>query len=84
MFKHGPTRTIRVPIALADQVLEVARKLDRGEFIVSDTKTNSGVLDLRGIKVYKVRDQLTVSLVDLRTLFREVLTSDDKLPKPRS
>jgi hypothetical protein len=29
-WQSGPTRTIRVPIALADATLEYARKLDRG------------------------------------------------------
>jgi hypothetical protein len=30
-WKHGPTRTIRVPIALADEILAFARRLDSGE-----------------------------------------------------
>lgn len=30
-WKHGATRTVRVPVALADQVLDYARKLDNGE-----------------------------------------------------
>ncbi len=30
-WKHGQTRTIRVPIALADRVLELARQLDDNE-----------------------------------------------------
>lgn len=29
-WKHGQTRTIRVPIALADRVLTIARQLDNG------------------------------------------------------
>lgn len=29
-WKHGKTRTIRVPIALADQILDYAQKLDNG------------------------------------------------------
>lgn len=29
-WNHGDTKTIRVPIALADQVLETAKKLDAG------------------------------------------------------
>ena len=29
-WQSGPTRTIRVPIALADATLEYARQLDRG------------------------------------------------------
>ncbi|MCU0545883.1 MAG: hypothetical protein MUE44_27580 [Oscillatoriaceae cyanobacterium Prado104] len=30
-WRHGQTRTIRVPIALADRVLAYARQLDNGE-----------------------------------------------------
>jgi hypothetical protein len=30
-WRSGKTRTIRVPIAIADQVLEFANKVDRGE-----------------------------------------------------
>ncbi|MGL5064660.1 MAG: hypothetical protein ACRC62_32155 [Microcoleus sp.] len=30
-WKHGQTRTIRVPIALADRVLALARQLDKDE-----------------------------------------------------
>ncbi|MEG4965188.1 hypothetical protein QUB11_00870 [Microcoleus sp. B6-A1] len=29
-WRHGKTRTIRVPIALADRVLTIARQLDNG------------------------------------------------------
>ncbi len=30
-WKQGRTRTIRVPVALAEQLLEVAHRLDEGE-----------------------------------------------------
>ena len=39
-WKSGPTKTIRVPEALADDVLELARQLDQGESIDSDTESN--------------------------------------------
>lgn len=39
-FRTGATQTIRVPVALADQVLEIAHKLDRGETIGYDTLPN--------------------------------------------
>lgn len=32
-WKSGPTRTIRVPIALAEQVLGIARLIDEGLFL---------------------------------------------------
>lgn len=36
-FQHMPTRTIRVPIVLAEDVLHLAQKLDRGEISVNGT-----------------------------------------------
>ena len=30
-WRHGKTQTIRVPIALADQILAMAKKLDEGQ-----------------------------------------------------
>lgn len=36
-FIHTPTQTVRVPVVLADQVLKLAQKLDKGELIVDDT-----------------------------------------------
>lgn len=35
-WKLGRTRTIRVPIAIADRLIELARKLDNSEPIGSD------------------------------------------------
>lgn len=32
-WKSGKTQTIRVPVAIADQLVEVAHKLDEGELI---------------------------------------------------
>ena len=32
-WKQGRTRTIRVPVALAEQLLEIAHKLDSGELL---------------------------------------------------
>lgn len=34
-WKHGKTRTIRVPIALADQILDYAHQLDEGKAIAT-------------------------------------------------
>ena len=42
-WQSGPTRTIRVPIAFADAILEYARQLDRGvELRVTGKTFNSG------------------------------------------
>lgn len=43
-WKHGQTRTIRVPIALADRVLAYARRLDNGESV--DTSELPDAADL--------------------------------------
>ena len=36
-WRQGQTQTIRVPIALKEQLLEISRQLDRGEDICSPT-----------------------------------------------
>lgn len=38
-WKHGETQTIRVPKALAAQILDIARKLDEGELLDFVTKS---------------------------------------------
>ncbi|MEG4204213.1 hypothetical protein QUA20_09815 [Microcoleus sp. Pol7_A1] len=43
-WKHGQTRTIRVPIALADRVLALARQLDNGGSL--DTSDSPDAYDL--------------------------------------
>lgn len=80
-WRHGKTQTIRVPVAISDQVLEIAKKLDREETL--ENVTESKTLDLRPFKVYKVRNLLTVNLDDLKTLFHEVMVDPSKLPKSK-
>ena len=43
-WKQGRTRTIRVPVVLADQLLEIAHRLDSGESIdlTHDNKSKGG------------------------------------------
>lgn len=41
LFRHMPTQTIRVPVVLADDVLHLARKLDRGDISVNGTISKS-------------------------------------------
>lgn len=62
-WKHGKTKTIRVPIALADEILEFARKLDEGNVIEHDTE--SKVIDLSEITVPEIRGRRFVFLSDL-------------------
>ena len=42
-WQHGKTRTIRVPVALADKVLSYARTLDSGN-VTSSRDTNDSLL----------------------------------------
>jgi hypothetical protein len=62
-WKHGKTKVIRVPIALADEILEYARKLDTGD--ITDSDTGSKVVDLSGITVPEIRGRKFVFLSDL-------------------
>lgn len=54
------TKTIRVPEALADRVLDIAHKLDEGENIDCDTKANEQVSVLKAEleQLRSERDQL--------------------------
>jgi len=63
-WNHGETKSVRIPIALADRVVEIAKKLDRQEVI--DYDTNS--IDLSKVKVYKLHGRDVVRLEDLRQL----------------
>jgi hypothetical protein len=40
-WKTGKTRVIRVPIAIADELLTLARKLDEGKFVATQDDLNS-------------------------------------------
>ena len=40
-WRSGKTKTIRVPIAIADRVLEVARKIDNNENFNTDTSESN-------------------------------------------
>lgn len=68
---HGRTKVIRVPEALAEQVLEIARTLDTGKSLVHVTESNndpvtqSKVVDLSGIAIRAFRDGPGIYLADL-------------------
>jgi len=62
-WKNGRTKTIRVPIAIAEDVLKLARELDEAGYIESDT--GSKVLDLSGITVPEIKGRKFVFLSDL-------------------
>ncbi len=73
-WKHGKTKSIRVPEELANQILEYAHKLDENAKIESDTEpktgsdcglgsvTESKVLDLSGISVFVFKGKICVFL----------------------
>ena len=44
-WQHGETQTIRVPKVFAGQLIQIARRLDNGEEIESDTKSRWSVID---------------------------------------
>jgi hypothetical protein len=68
---HGKTKTIRVPEALAEKIIEYARKLDIKE-IEQDENTKATVLteelkviNLDGIPLKSLDGQVGVRLIDL-------------------
>ena len=76
-WKHGKTKSIRVPEALAEQVLEYAHNLDENaiiEFVTEskinssltfDSVTNSKTLNLSGISIRVCNGKSAVLLEDL-------------------
>ena len=62
-WKHGKTKTIRVPEVLADEVLDFARKLDENS--VTSDGADSKILDLSGITVSQLQGRKLVYLSDL-------------------
>ena len=67
-WKHGKTKVIRVPEALADQIIEYARKLDEGQIVEDNVKQITPILkivDLSGVKLSSVSGQMGVKLSDL-------------------
>lgn len=77
-WNHGKTKTIRVPIALADQLLEVARDMDKGKVItanssVIETVTESKVIDLSGVRVTHLNGEIAIRLEDLVKLGYKLL-----------
>jgi hypothetical protein len=81
-WQSGPTRTIRVPIALAEVTLEYARQLDRGieprdTMIQSDSLTHSKVDNI----VSESRDtaQLQAELESLRANYEALLETSARV-----
>jgi hypothetical protein len=62
-WNYGKTKPVRVPVALASKVLEIARILDDGD--LDQDVTGSKVIDLTGVAVRQARDGAVVRLSDL-------------------
>lgn len=70
-WKHGKTKTIRVPEVLVDQILDYAQKLDDEAII--EHETHSKVLDLSGISIRVCNGKSAVYLEDLAKAGYEML-----------
>jgi hypothetical protein len=70
-WKHGKTKTIRVPEVLAEKVLAIARLLDANPLSYEPVTgsniavTGSNVIDLSGVQVTQVNGEIAVKLEDL-------------------
>ncbi len=62
-WRYGKTKPVRVPVALAEKILEIARVLD--EEGLESPVTSSKVVDLTGIAIYSSKDGAMVRLMDL-------------------
>lgn len=69
-WKCGKTTTIRVPVALAEQLKEIARKLDDGESLVADT--GSKVVNFSGVPIAQVKGKPCVFLEDFLKVGYEI------------
>jgi hypothetical protein len=81
-WQSGPTRTIRVPIALAEVTLEYARQLDRGieprdTMVHSDSLTHSKVDNI----VNEPRDtaQIQAELESIRANYEALLETSSRV-----
>jgi hypothetical protein len=68
-WKHGQTRTIRVPIALADRVLVLARQLDNNKSLDTSDLPEAATL-LNQLKAR--RKKSTASLADIEALLEMI------------
>jgi hypothetical protein len=62
-WMSGKTTTIRVPEALAGEVLRLARQLDMG--IQFDNVSNSSNIDLSGMPIHHLDEQPVIAVEDL-------------------
>ncbi len=72
-WKHGKTKTIRVPEALVEKILEIVRFLDDGgnisidslSYIQKDDFSESKIIDLSNVGLVAINGQPSVRIIDL-------------------
>jgi hypothetical protein len=67
-WKHGKTKTVRVPEVLADKILEIAKVLDDSESTNledMDSSPDAKVIDLTGVAIHAHTHGAFVYLSDL-------------------
>jgi hypothetical protein len=69
-WKHGKTKTIRVPISLADDILNIARRLDEQASVEFSGFTQ--VIDLSSVNIPTIRGKSFVFLEELMKLGYEI------------
>lgn len=62
-WRNRKTKMIRVPEALSEDLLEIARKLDSGETI--EFESDSYLVDLSGLNIPQIKGKRFVFLQDL-------------------
>jgi len=62
-WQHGRTKLVRIPISLADKIIEIARKIDRGD--LDQSISSSSVLNLSGIEICQSQFGAVLRLSDL-------------------
>lgn len=72
-WRNGKTKTIRVPVALADAILAFAKDLDENGII--EPVTASKVIDLSQIIIPEIRGRRFVFLSDLLKVGYEIYPS---------
>jgi hypothetical protein len=76
-WKQGKTKTIRVPVSLADRLIEIARAMDTGGDVTINSSTiepvtGSKVIDLSAVRVTHASGEIAIRLEDLVRLGYEL------------
>lgn len=79
-WQSGETRTIRVPIAIADMVLEIAQGLDKGTLtfdkgILKENSQSKVVRFTHEMKVFQENGQDVIKLSDLARFMQALAKS---------